>query len=457
MRAAITPVLALTALVAALFAPRVYAQRQSPGHPGPDVPVQPATPPTPVASDDGVQLQVKLDRTTALAGGSLRAELTVLTPSSEGDAALLPSDVVLVLDTSGSMSGEKLEDAKRAAHSLLDQLGEQDRAAIVAFDNVARMTRELQPVSGRAHHAVDQLGIGGSTNLQDGLLVGLQAMGTPVSGRARRVVLLSDGRPDDAGRLEGLAARFAQQESPLTTVGIGADYDPQLMQTLADTGTGNFYWAGPNMALDQVFADEFRAARNRFASDTRLSGELAQGVLLTGVSGYDAGKGTVALGDLFGGQRRTLFVDLLVPDAVGPTELGKLHLSWTGTDGVPHSAAIDLGSVEVTAQPALVTASLDSQVWEKAVVQEEYNAVRQQVSTALANGNQDMAQQVLQDYRLRNAALNEVVGSAAVRDNLDEAEALEQQIQSGAMQRKDVVDLSTRAYQTRRSGQAYAY
>ncbi len=63
----------------------------------------------------------------------------------------------------------------------------------------------------------------------------------------------------------------------------------------------------------------------------------------------------------------------------------------------------------------------------------------------------------LEDYRLRNAALNEVVGSAAVVDNLAEVEQLQEQIQTGAIDRQGVVDMATSSYQKRRSGQAYAY
>jgi Ca-activated chloride channel family protein len=461
MRAAITPVLALTALVAAALAPRVYAAIGTvPGTPGPDTPVVPTPMPVPapdLSHADGVVVDVKLDRTTALAGGTLRAELTLVTPDAGADAQVLPSDVVLVLDTSGSMSGQKLADAKRAAHSLLNQLGESDRAAIVGFDGTAQLAWSLQPVTARAHHAVDRLGGGGSTNMIGGLQTGFEAMGGATSGRSRRVVLLSDGHPDSAAGLEGLAQRFAQRASPLTTVGIGSDYDPQLMQTLADAGTGNFYWAGPNMALDQVFADEFRAARFRFASDTRLRGRLGEGVLLTGVSGYEVAQGSVGLGDLFAGQRRTLFVDVMVPDTEGAVDLGALELSWTGVGGAPHHATVALGSVEVTAKPALVARSLDADVWEKAVVQEEYNAVRKLVSSALARGDRQQAQGALEDYRLRNAALNEVVGSTLVVDNLSEVEALEEQIQTGAIDQQGVVDLATKSYQSRRSGQAYSY
>ena len=457
MRAALTPALALTALVAAALAPRVYAAIGTEPAPLPDVPVAPAPPASDLSDAQGVAVDVKLDRAAVLAGGTLRAELTLVTPESDAVGQVLPSDVVLVLDTSGSMSGQKLADAKRAAHSLLNQLGENDRAAIVGFDGTAELAWALQPVTARAHHAVDGLSGGGSTNMSHGLQTGLEAMGGAVSGRSRRVVLLSDGHPDSAAGLQELAGRFARAESPLTTVGIGADYDPQLMQSLADTGTGNFYWAGPNMALDQVFSDEFRAARSRFASDTRLQGELTDGVHVAGVSGYGVNEGQVALGDLFGGQRRTLFVDVVVPNVEGPVDLGALGVSWTGLDGEHHGARVALGTVEVTARPQVVARSLDAEVWEKSVVQEEYNAVRQKVSAALSRGDRSQAQAELEDYRLRNAALNEVVGSAAVVDNLAEVEELQQQIQTGAIDRKGVVDMATSSYQRRRSGQAYAY
>ncbi len=457
MRSAITPVLAITALISAALAPRVYAHL-GPQQKAPDATLTPTSLPQPdLSAADGVQVKVQLDRSHVLAGGSLRAQLTLVTPDEGADATVLPSDVVLVLDTSGSMGGEKLVDAKRAAHTLLNQLGKRDRAAIIDFDSGARVAVALQPVDRRAHDAIDVMGAGGGTNMAEGLQTGLEAMGRAESGRSRRVVLLSDGHPDSASGLRALAGRFGQLEAPLTTVGVGANYDPMLMQDLADAGTGNFYWAGPNMALDQVFADEFRAARSRFASDTRLQGRLGEGVRLTGVSGYAVAKGSVALGDLFAGQQRTLFVDVMVPNSEGAVDLGALELSWTGLDGEARGATVALGSVEVTAKPALVAANLDADVWERSVVQEEYNAVRKMVSSALASGDRQQAQAALQGYRLRNGALNEVVGSVAVVDNLVEVESLEEQIRAGAIDQKGVVDLATQSYQSRRSGQAYAY
>jgi len=469
MRQLVTPALALTALVAAALAPRLarYVETEAVAAvdgtlQGPQVASVQAAPtpaPAPVATDvDQPQLQVRLDRDTALAGGLVRAELTVVAPTLEDEQQGLPTDVVLVLDRSGSMSGGKLDDAKTAAQALAGLLGPGDRVAVVSFSDGATVDSPLGQGGWQTVGAIAGLRAGGGTEMQAGLDQALSLVAEPTPGRARRVILLSDGQPNTRDGLPALAQRSARLEAPLTTVGIGDDYDVQLMQQLADAGTGNFYWARQDMQLASVFANEFDATRAAVTSQTALSWTPTAGVDVVDVGGLPVDDGTVQLGQLFSGQRRSLWVTLRVDAYVDASsiDLGGLALEWTTAgDGDRGQTVASLGRVGVTHDRQVALAGLDEQAWAASVVEEEYNGVLTQVQAKLSAGDKAGALQDLERYQQRNAELNAHVQSTAVIDNLAEVEALQQQVQHDQVKKRGLLDLATKAWSGRRKGQVY--
>jgi len=462
MRAFITPALAAGAVVAALFAPNLLKSPTLVAQPVAPPLSPPVAPPvvTPVAAaGDGPTVAVRVDRAATTPGGTVRVELTVSAPQAADQAHDLPSDVIVVLDTSGSMAGDKLADARRSASALLDLLGPDDRVALVTFDSDASVRQGLGPVTKGSYAVLTELQASGGTGMEQGLLAASRVIAERAPGRARRVVMLSDGQPDDATRLPALAAQLAGVETPLSTVGIGVDAQPLLLQQLADQGTGNFYWVQPNTALADVFRDEFHAARSTVAQGAALDVDVGDGARLLGASGLQVSAGgAIELGSLFSAQRRTIYLDVQVSGSrSGVVELGDVALTWTSPSGEAGSRRVNLGTVTVTHDAAVADASVDGEVWAKGVLREEYNAVRSNVAKALAIGRRDQAAAELNQYRSRVTALNATVGSAAIVDNLAEAEALEQQVMDGQIQGESAAKLATDSYQSRRSGQAVGY
>jgi Ca-activated chloride channel family protein len=455
MRSFITPALAVSALLAAVVAPRLVRAPSSPAAPVPVEVPAPALVPASLAptTRTGPQLTVTLDRTMALRDGQVRAELTLLAPLAEEEDAALPTDVVLVIDRSGSMGGDKMAEAKRAAHALVGQLGPSDRVAVVSFAGSASVDMPLAPVGQPTTRAIDSLAPGGGTSIQDGLHVALGQLAVPAPGRARRVILVSDGRPGSEVGLDEAAVRAAAGEAPLTTVGIGDDYDPLLLQRLADRGTGNHYHAGPSTPLDAVFAAEFEASRTVVARSTRLTHTAAGPARVIDWGGLPADAGGVALGPLFSGQRRTVWVTLQLDDPTGTDlDLGRFDLTWTSLEEERLAKQTPVGRIGLTDAPEQVADHLDAPNWARNVVTNEYNAVLQGVTAALDSGDRTAAMQQLQAYRTKNEAMNAVVQSQAVTDNLAAVQRLEREVAADRIRRKGLVELSTRAYQRRRGG-----
>ncbi|MFT5686391.1 MAG: Ca-activated chloride channel family protein, partial [Myxococcota bacterium] len=187
----------------------------------------------PLGNDD-IGLAVTLDRSSILQGanGTIRAEVTLKSTHTPDPANRVPTDLVVVIDASGSMEGQKIEEARHAAAELVASLTSADRFALVRYSGSAVVEIPLGIADAEARQAwsrqIGDIVANGSTNMQAGLDVG-GALHSPQPGRARRTILISDGLPDSPHGLIDQARSSARTETTLTTVGIGDDYDERLM------------------------------------------------------------------------------------------------------------------------------------------------------------------------------------------------------------------------------------
>ncbi|MEL6343575.1 MAG: VWA domain-containing protein [Myxococcota bacterium] len=435
----------------------------------------PASPPV-VAGSGAVQIEAELDRSRIwVRDGVARMELTLRSDQIPTEGARVPTDLVVILDKSGSMSGQKMIDARNAAIELLAQLDESDRFALVSYDTAPRLEIPLSPATDASRESwgthIASIAAGGSTNMRGGLSRAGHQLSEPTPGRARRAILISDGLPDSRLGLTDTARWFAQREAPLTTVGIGDDYDEQLMSTLADAGTGNFYWARQGADLATVFADEFSTARETVASGLTVTYQLGgAGERVVNAAGYDlvpVNDGwSFPVGSLYAGQERRFWLTLQLPDGfdASQADLGTVKVQWTHPNGDRKFAAVDLPDVQVTADKDDFVAGLSVEAWERSQIDEVYNDIRTKVSAHVQNGDKDAALALIDEYTASTSAMNQQVHSQRVADNILEAEQVRQEVLdnfTGAdqAQRQNVwsKSMNMRAYSTRRSGQSKQY
>jgi Ca-activated chloride channel family protein len=190
----------------------------------------------------------------------------------------LPISVLLVLDTSGSMAGAKLEHLAGAAHALVAALRPADRAAIVGFSHRIQITAGLTPDRDRLTAAIDALRADGATSLRDALFASLQL--TPVDESRPLVLLFSDGEDNASWLTEGEALEAVQRAAvTVDAIDIPATHGPALtnwharigdsfapgrrfLQRVADAGGGRA-WSGTSSrdlrALFVTALDEMRA------------------------------------------------------------------------------------------------------------------------------------------------------------------------------------------------------
>jgi len=162
-------------------------------------------------------------------------------------------DLSVVIDRSGSMSGWKLDAALEAARTLLGKLGDDDRIALVTFDDQPRLELPLTADRDAARAALDRIATGGSTNIHGGLEMGFAELRRRREGALRRVVLLTDERPNVGnttrdGFLE-LIGRHASGGVDLSVIGVGLDLGAELAHHMSQLEGGSYhYLEGPEGA-----------------------------------------------------------------------------------------------------------------------------------------------------------------------------------------------------------------
>jgi Ca-activated chloride channel homolog len=164
--------------------------------------------------------------------------------------------LVLAIDRSGSMNGEKMELAKDAAKATAEILSGDDLLGVIAFDSMATPIVRLQRASNRTHILTEiaKLQAGGGTAFLPPLRTSFEWL-DPTPAKRKHVILLTDGQANYEGILE-LVAQMAEHNITLTTVGVGAGADKTLLTKMAEDGGGRFYYAQDPQSVPKIFTKE---------------------------------------------------------------------------------------------------------------------------------------------------------------------------------------------------------
>ncbi len=394
-------------------------------------------------SDSLVTLSGRLDRSSVLAGGDgqVKMELSLAAAEAENDTAgRAPVDMFVVLDRSGSMSHDgKIEAARAAVQELIGQLHDEDRLALVAFAGTAEVVIPLARATPRARaewrQQVAGVGLDSWTNISQGLdlALDLAAGAESEKGSVRRLLLLSDGETNQGDTsVDGLTRRARQAADSrlvVSTIGVGEQFNEFLMSTLADAGTGNYYYLR-DQQLATIFSDELQATRETVAQSLAVVLEPAPGVEVLDAAGYPLetanGRVTFRPGTLFAGQERRIWVTLRVPhDKPGERTLGTVQAIYTH-DGERHAVELPQNpKIACVADRSDWLGGFDRATWARSVVEEDYSRLRQEVAVDVKQGRREEALRRILHYRQQNQALNETLDSSAVTSNLQELKKLE--------------------------------
>lgn len=333
--------IAVFALVLSSLAAALFAAIRAPG-------AQPAPPVAAAWQRAGaLQVSTRLERRYLgeTGGGEAYLQIDVAADPAEGAAAhRVPVNAVMIIDRSGSMSGEKIERAREAARALIAALNGEDRLAIIDFASDAQVLVESTPASDaakeRALAAVARLQATSGTNLSAALdLARPQLERGRGPGRADKIFLASDGQANEGvADRAGLLAVAQRDFGPATvsTFGVGDDYDEDLMTALAAQAGGRTRFIRDAGELVPAFRAELSRASAMVARGVRLDVRALSGARVLGVPGYQADGGWIRLPDFAAGEQRRVMVKLALPPGHGVVELARVELAFADPSGADH-------------------------------------------------------------------------------------------------------------------------
>jgi len=168
--------------------------------------------------------------------------------------------MVLVIDKSGSMGGEKIEMAKEAAKSAAELLGPRDQLGVIAFDGNFYWVSDLQSAGNKARiiDDISRVEAGGGTTMAPAMEEAFTTL-QGATAKLKHVIVLTDGI-SSPGDFEGIAQNMASSRITCSTVAVGEGCDGKLLEEIARIGQGRYFEAMDPSSLPQIFAKETMTA-----------------------------------------------------------------------------------------------------------------------------------------------------------------------------------------------------
>jgi Ca-activated chloride channel family protein len=382
------------------------------------------------------------------------------------DAPPVPSSVErpavnlsIVLDKSGSMNGEKIRHARAAAIEAVQRLSSADIFSLVVYDSNVRTIIPAQKVRNRDRiiSKIQRIYAGGSTALFGGVSQGASEIRKHIGSEyVHRIILLSDGLanvgPDSPSELGRLGSALIKENISVTTIGVGYDYNEDLMTRLSQKSDGNAYFVETGRDLPRIFASELGDVLNVVAKKVKVVISMPDGVepiSIIGREGRINGR-TIELymNQLYGDQEKYALMKVRIPKSRVDTtmEIAKAKVYYEN----PFNK-----KSEVVYGKSIAKFSKDSKIVKKStnvdVVREYYrnlNAMEQEKAISLSDkGKKREAAKTLKASAVKMKSIAKEYDDAAL---LEEAENIEKQaevIEQQGMDKKMRKVMRTKSYQ----------
>ncbi|NDY71891.1 hypothetical protein DO021_07475 [Desulfobacter hydrogenophilus] len=444
-----TPRLTRTTTVAAILILSIFMVTQLPG-------ISLAT-----GALDRVTCRVETDRSVLPADDpqNVILKITLDAPKVPENTARPRVNIALVMDRSGSMGGTKIKMAKAAAMEALSRLGTDDVFSLVTYATdvttlvPARKVRE----TGAIINAIKGIEAGGNTALFGGVSQGAAQIRKHVEDDyIHRVVLLSDGlanvgprNPVDLGRL---GAGLFKENISVTTVGVGMDYNEDLMAQLAQKSDGNTYFAESGTDLPRIFAAELGNVLNVVAKQVVVTITLPSGIEPVGIIGREGrirnNRIELSMNQLYGGQKKFALVEVRMKGQKegSSVEIAKADVSYQDPFSMESLNTQAKATARFSRNKAKVAASTNAQVVKD--YQLNLNALAQEKAIELSD--QGKTKEAARELRQSAAALKGYAGKYNDTQALEEAREAEAQadvLETQGMSKKSRKALRTKSYQ----------
>lgn len=293
-----------------------------------------------------------------------------------------PVNIALVLDKSGSMSGEKIEQAKEAALYALDLLSDKDILSVVAYDDQVQVLVPSTRVSNRQliRQGIRRLEAAGSTALYAGVSKGADELRKFLKrNQVNRVILLSDGQanvgPDTPGALGELGSSLIQEGISVTTIGLGLGYNEDLMAELARRSDGNHAFVKNSEQLVTIFKAELGDVLSVVAQEVVININCGEGIRPVRVLGREAdisgNKVRAYMNQIYSNQEKYLLLEIEVPASRPGSKMhiADINISYANLETRVQDKLASEVAARFTEDTRQVKESLDKPTMEAAVMQ----------------------------------------------------------------------------------------
>ncbi len=194
-------------------------------------------------------------------GGYYKTTLEELLPVRSNFDKEKPSlAMVLAIDKSGSMGGQKIELAKDAAKGSVELLADRDQLGVIAFDGNSYWISEIHSAADKGYIAerISTVEASGGTNIYPALKDAYDALSN-TSAKIKHVILMTDGH-SEPGDFQGVVRDMVAARITLSSVAVGSEADTNLLEQLAQIGGGRYYACDDAQNVPQIFAKETMTA-----------------------------------------------------------------------------------------------------------------------------------------------------------------------------------------------------
>lgn len=324
------------------------------------------------------------------------------------DKKRMPVNVAIVIDKSGSMQGEKIEQARRAAVAAIDRLRESDIVSIVTYDSEVAVVLPATKASDRERikQRIREIQAGGNTALFAGVSKGAEEINKFLDDKhVNRVILLSDGLanvgPSSPAELEELGCKLIEQGISVSTMGLGLGYNEDLMSRLALASSGSHVFIEDAENLVKVFQNEFDDVLSVVAQKLDVRVTLAEGIRAVKLLNYPADiqgqQVHITLGQLYSEQERYFVLEIEVPygEAESSRAVGEVAVSYKNMLTLTEEKLTSSVAVKFTTSKELAARDVNKEVMESCVIQIA-NERNREATRLRDEGEIDKARELLQ-------------------------------------------------------------
>ncbi len=413
-----------------------------------------------------IHLERMLHRNSIAVRGESVASYALLKviPAGDGSAPVMPINLALVLDVSGSMYEEdgtgisRLKRVQQAALEAIPLLRPSDTLTIVAFAHTAAValppTALTQlPAIEKTINTIDRFEIDpGGTAMDQGLSIALEQLRTVHKDNVlTHVLLLTDGETSGEQQCRDLATTMASKQEHLTIIGVGTEWNASLVKDLAKLSEGKWYYVDEEKKgeTQRVFLEEFAHLRATVFRDVKLHIKPMKDIKIKrcrlvlpeirelDLDVQDERHLVASLGTMERDKPTRYILDLSLPNRPdGQYVIAQVEVTYTTGDGTGSTGSVPLQIAYSTDAPSYVNAEVAKHIDEVQIYELTSN-----LQTALNDSNNDEAKRLAMAIE-RKAT---VLGPSGAKKTMLARQALSELNAGGKVAKKTMLALDDSA------------